>query len=127
MKFKKVIAVYGSLRKEGFNHGSLEKSKYIGTTIINGYTMYEVYSGGYPTVVKGKKGSIVVELYNITEQQIYTNIRWMEIGAGYKEENVYVKCNKKKYKTIIYVFTTKPNIAIVKDGDWIKYYKNKRR
>ena len=57
------IAVYGSLRKGHYNHLFLTSSRFVGIDRLDGWDMYS--NGSFPYVVVGK-GSITVEVYEVS-------------------------------------------------------------
>lgn len=57
--------VYGTLMKNRRNHGYLKDSTYIGDGAIDGYEMYDL--GTYPGIVAGN-GTVLGEVYQITEE-----------------------------------------------------------
>ena len=57
------IAVYGSLRKGRYNHHFMNGCSFIGIDRSHGWDMYS--NGSYPYVVAGK-GSITVEIFEVT-------------------------------------------------------------
>ena len=60
-----LLAVYGTLKKDSYNHGILSRSgaEYVATTVTtNKYTMYD---GGFPRVVVGDDSQIHIEVYKI--------------------------------------------------------------
>ena len=83
---KKYVAVYGSLRKNHYNFNACGEQKYIKTLQLNGYDLFSL--GSYPGIVPGK-GTLTVELHEVDEDTLRT-IRHMELGAGYREENINI-------------------------------------
>ena len=81
----KIVAVYGSLKKNKYNHSMLSESVMLDTSTIVG----DLFSmGSYPALVKNEKGTKHdVELYHVSDSE-YKSIFDMEIGAGYYEEEV---------------------------------------
>jgi len=82
----KIIAVYGSLKKDKYNHGMISEAVMLDKSTVVG----DLYSmGAYPALVQNKKGKTHdVELYHVSEEE-YQRIYNMEIGAGYFEEKLF--------------------------------------
>lgn len=82
--------VYGSLRKGEYNNYMLDNSKYLGKGIIRGYKLFSL--GNYPFIFKtyDEKDIVVVEGYDVDMYSANT-IKYMEICAGYKIENVEIE------------------------------------
>ena len=60
------VFVYGTLKKEHSNHSLLEKSKYIGKCTTDPlYTLIDL--GPFPAVLDQGRGSIVGEVYKVSE------------------------------------------------------------
>lgn len=57
-----VIAVYGSLKRDFYNHRVLEGASFLASGTVTGFEMFSL--GSYPMVVPGD-GSIAVELYEV--------------------------------------------------------------
>jgi gamma-glutamylcyclotransferase (GGCT)/AIG2-like uncharacterized protein YtfP len=98
------IAVYGSLKKGRYNHHLLETAKFLGNTTVRG-TLYSM--GSYPALVEEGDNSYPAEVYEV-DDEFYTRIRGMELGAGYKE--VEVNCGELvgmlEYSAIVYYADT---------------------
>lgn len=80
----KTIAVYGSLKKDRYNHGLLEEEKYLGNTTVRG-TLYRISS--YPALISEGDNEYDAELYQVSDD-VYQAVKSMELGAGYKEVEV---------------------------------------
>lgn len=94
---RKLVAVYGSLKKGFYNHYGLgEDAEYLGNMIVTG-VMYS--NGSYPKLYRtnedqtfeafnqGKERNHEVEVYSINEAR-YHGITSMEVGAGYTPEDI---------------------------------------
>jgi len=118
------IAVYGSLRKGDYNFERFEQwynnsevtgFKYLTTTKIVGYKMYDL-GWGYPCAVKtDDESEMVVDIIEVSED-CGKSITYMEVGAGYKPSFVEVD----GHKCVIYLYKS-PEGSLVKSGDWIKH------
>ena len=121
----KLVAVYGSLRRNMHNHYALGKSKYIGTFNSQPiFTMYSV-SGKYPAVIKEGSTSIIIEVFE-AEDDVQKKLDHLE---GYsedldKEDNYY---NKETIETpygeaFIYYFNNDvSNFETIESGDWVSW------
>lgn len=75
------VAVYGSLKKGKYNHPMIEGCEKVGDITIKG-TLYRVSS--YPAIVEEGDNEYPAEVYELPPD-IYSRIKRMELGAGYKE------------------------------------------
>lgn len=82
------IAAYGTLRKGFYNFNRFDLN-YIKTTTLTGYELYDL--GPYPMAIKtdNSEDTIVVDILEC-DDNTKRIIDMMEIGAGYKKENVVV-------------------------------------
>ena len=120
LKSRKVIIVYGSLRKGGFNYRPWLESKgamFLGKGKIKGFSLYDL--GSFPAVIKGD-GEVVGELYEVSEE-MFDKIDWMEKSAGYKKQEITVN----GIKCALWFFTKKTlsfykKAKKVEHGDYIK-------
>lgn len=80
----KTIAVYGSLKKDRYNHPLLSGQVFLGETVVSG-TLYSM--GSYPALVEEGNTIYPAEMYQVDEN-VYGMIRGMELGAGYVEREV---------------------------------------
>ncbi len=62
-----IVAVYGSLKRGFYNHRLLERSRFMATGTVAGFTMYSL--GAFPMIVEGT-GSVAVELYEVDRQTL---------------------------------------------------------
>lgn len=77
----KLITVYGSLKKDRYNHSILSSSKFIGNASVIG-TLYSL--GSYPALIEEGYNQYEAETYEV-DDKTYQSISNMERGAGYKE------------------------------------------
>lgn len=117
--------VYGSLRKDMYNSVIFNEEKgdseYIGDGLLDGYELYSL--GSYPAIYEGD-GSVVVELYEVHNQEVFDSIDWMEKGAGYKRKEVTIKVNGNDETGYVYVYSRVPSGSKVEDGDWVNFIKS---
>ncbi len=90
-----LLAVYGTLKKGYGNHGYLQTSKYLGTTIIPGIMWVNKWEG-YPrvqTIIDQNNidatNRVTVELYDVTAHVLYMTCR-LEVGAGYAPQPINI-------------------------------------
>ncbi len=93
---RKLVAVYGSLKKGQYNHDGLgQDAEHLGNMTVRG-VMYS--NGSYPKLYKpvcnnGKNFVLegerdhAVEVYSLNENR-YKSITNMEVGAGYEPEDI---------------------------------------
>lgn len=67
---KKLIAVYGTLRKGFGNHRLIQNADYLGT--FKTEPIYNLYSlGGFPGLKNNGDTSVVMEVYAVTDEEAY--------------------------------------------------------
>lgn len=119
------FAFYGTLRKGQGNHrwsvAQDSGAKFDGTVTVPGYRMHSY--GGYPFVVPSQDDSIVVELYQLTDDSIMDSIHRMEIGAGYHVEEITVEGIT--YQLYVQNHDNTNYWETVPDGDWVSYRNRK--
>jgi len=120
----KKFAFYGTLRLDQPNYHRLlndKTAKFLGTKIVDGYAMFNL--GYYPTIIPEEGKSIVVELFELSDDYAIKFIKSMELGAGYKETTIthngdeytlYV-CGDQEAKTVL-----RRNNRI-ESGDWVSH------
>lgn len=118
---KKLMAVYGTLRKGGSNHNSfLRNAEFVGEFKTKPeYTLHKV--GGYPGLKKGGKTEVVMEVYNVTSNE-EQRIDWLEGYDPNSDDNNFF--NKKPIETPFgeaSVYFYEPDINNpIESGDFIK-------
>jgi len=119
----KKILVYGSLRSGEFNFNRFKEYfpngiEYIKTTTVKGFDLHSL--GSYPGIVKSKdpEKELVVDIMHC-DNPCYYAINGMELGAGYKNEDVLIE----GVPHTIYVYQGNPN-RLVESGDWSKHLKD---
>lgn len=64
-----LVAVYGTLKKNGWNHGLLYGSKYLGDALVPGYELFEYgFPVALPVLENQDKTKVRVELYEIDKE-----------------------------------------------------------
>ena len=66
---KKLLFVYGTLKKGHKNAFMLYNSTFVGRAVIFGYAMYKLKEG-YPGIISDKRGSIDGELYWVDQDTL---------------------------------------------------------
>jgi|688.fasta_scaffold65876_4 gamma-glutamylcyclotransferase (GGCT)/AIG2-like uncharacterized protein YtfP len=121
---KKLIAVYGSLRKGFHNHGIIKDAKYLGTcTTEPTFSLYSL--GGFPGLKQNGNTPVVIEVYEVNNQEAY----WVDALEGYSEQGnntfydkIFIDTPYGEASIYIYV----PNVTedrLVKSGDWTEHKK----
>lgn len=117
---KKLLAVYGTLKRKKGNSYLLNSATYLGTHVTEPkYTMHSM--GGFPAVTLEGKTPITIEVYEVDEQTAQ-NINMLEGYTGQRNHprNWYdVTDVETPYGNAeMYYFKQVPNNNIVKDGNW---------
>lgn len=118
---------YGSLRKPMHNYMrflnrygivSIFHEK---TICIPGYDLYDL--GPYPAAIPNSKGSLMtVDLFSISDQ-VYKEICYMELDAGYYEDIINI--DNKMYNIFLYKGEI-DRCKIIDSGDWISHYRKRK-
>lgn len=115
------VAVYGSLRvgEGNYNHFFTEE-EHLGTGKINGFKLYSL--GCYPGIRPSgnSEDKVVVDLFDIKNEDTLQSVHRMEQGAGYTIERVPVKMDSgEEIDAIVYVYDSDlPEDRLVENGDW---------
>ena len=116
------ICVYGSLRKNEYNHNRMidnygeQSIIYEKTVEIDGYNLYSL--GSYPGVKHGD-GKLTVDVL-LVEDAVYSIIWNMEKNANYSQVVVTVDDRN----CIIFTYNGKVNEKnLVKSGNWSEHLK----
>lgn len=128
VKKKRLIAVYGSLRKGEFNYDrfkSIFKNdfEYRSTRVVYGWDLFDL--GSYPGIKKSDNPNkmLMVDTMEVSEE-CFQAINAMELGAGYEAIEVEIGI----HKAIIYQYNYGVNLNnIVESGNWSVYLKAKAR
>lgn len=117
MKKGDLVAVYGTLREGFYNHRLLESAIYMGETIVKGFVMFSI-NGWYPGINEGN-GNIVVEIYEITDDDMANNLDRLE---GYPSMYNRKQIETEYGKVWIYIFNRKhEEYQRVAGGDWREF------
>ena len=113
---KYLLAAYGSLKKNYWNHDAyLERSEYMGGIKTDAaYTLVDF--GPYPAVLEGGTTGIHCEVYRVSKRTLIAVGR-MELSAGYDVRVIDTKYGK----TCFFVYTHDDCIGYprVASGEWI--------
>lgn len=130
LESKRVIAVYGNLRKGGNDHKKeLKDANYLGTfDSVPEYQLLDI--GNYPALIKGN-ASVKMEVYEISKQRL-AEISEIECCFDYNSAELNQKYSLTKKElietpfgaAILYVYNQPEDVekaSPVKSGDWIDY------
>lgn len=119
--FKKIIFVYGTLKREEGNNYLLEDSEFIGEHTTD--PVYNLLDGGFPIVTRGGNTAVKGELFLITDPLVANRIDRLE-GHFYQgcPENWYDTdtISTKAGDAFIYVMENKINTERkkIENGIW---------
>jgi gamma-glutamylcyclotransferase (GGCT)/AIG2-like uncharacterized protein YtfP len=120
VKRPNLYAFYGSLRRGFHNYERFRPSLvYQFSTWIKGYQLYSL--GEFPFAIKtsANQDAIAVEIFEINDIAIQTEIEELEYGYGYHVEIIFIDEQPVK----IYLFHDKANYPLVSGGDWSKFFR----
>jgi len=121
-KNNKLVAVYGSLRKNMHNNYTLGKSEYIGS--FNSDPIFTMYSIGdrYPAVISEGSTSILMEVFSV-DKEVQKKLDHLEgYSESFDKNNNYY--NKEEIdtpygKAFVYLFNNDvSNLEKIESGDW---------
>lgn len=125
MKTKKLIAVYGSLRKNLHNHYYIENAKYLGE--FKTEPLFSLYNlGSFPGLKENGNTSITMEIYEVNEQES-KNVDSLEGYSKNIPATFYDKIDIETPYGIASTYIYVNNISedrLVESGDWKEFYNN---
>ena len=95
------VLVYGTLMNGEANHRYLENSTYLGTTLLEGYDMYDV--GWYPAIIGGE-GLAVCEAYQVPLDDMPAIDRLEGEGSLYAKRCERISLDGESTFAYVYVF-----------------------
>lgn len=114
---KKLIFVYGTLKRGFSNNFILEKAKFISTaTTIEKYQIYPVIGNAYPFLIKSEKQNFIKgEVFEVIEQETLDSLDVLEGYPDlYLKENIFVNLeNGMKVEVLTYFKNEETNKDII--------------
>lgn len=122
---KKLIAVYGSLRKNLHNHDLIEDQEYIGSFWTPPlFTLHSL--GPFPGLKKDGHTSVLMEIYEADDATVVSvnDLEQYNPKIGAKNEfYIREKLNTPYGEAYVYFYVPNAEKApIVQSGDWEDYY-----
>lgn len=125
-KNKKLICVYGSLRKGLHNHGIIENAELLGTFWSE--PIYSLYSlGGFPGLKENGDTSVLMEVYSVNDieaKRVDSLEGYSEDGNNWFYDKVSIETPYGTASVYIYVPSV-DNRMKVESGDWKEYVNQK--
>ena len=117
------IAVYGTLRKNKYNHWIMGNNSFLGITKTKpNFTMYD--NGGFPFVYPVGTTEIVIEVYDVTDKRTLQRIYNLEGYSGKRgsKHNWYDTVDVETEWGIAEMFVSKSplNLRVIESGNWKK-------
>jgi gamma-glutamylcyclotransferase (GGCT)/AIG2-like uncharacterized protein YtfP len=112
------IFVYGSLKRDCFNHGKFDfdkRTRFVKEAALHGFRMYNL--GHYPCIVRTGLEEDVVhgEVFEFIDNECAALIKKMEEAVHYAEELIDIEGQK----VSTYIHRRAPTHAkLVVDGNW---------
>lgn len=118
---RRLIAVYGTLKKGRSNHRVMGNSKFLGTHVTEPkFTMYN--NGGFPYVYNQGDTPITIEVFEVTSEDTSNWINSLEGYTGTRDHprNWYDTVDvETPYGTAeMFITKTPKNLSIVTSGIW---------
>lgn len=121
------IFVYGSLRRQEYNHSRVNnwgfgELKHVADGFIRGAKLYNL--GSYPCIVPSEnpEDRVVGEVYDVPEE-LWRRIDGMEQGAGYEAKDVLVQGEDVAIDALAYFYRFGDELSdkqLIPSGDWSK-------
>lgn len=109
------VAVYGSLRQRMGNHRLLTTSKYLGTTVVDGWDLYDL--GAFPAITPGEL-PLTVEVYEV-DDVVFASLDRLEGYPSFYDRKLI---STEYGDAWVYYFHSAPNAPQVPSGDWVAHY-----
>lgn len=126
MSEKKLVAVYGSLRKGLGNHRLLVNAEYLGEfQTPPEYSLYDL--GSYPGLKENGKTSVVMEVYAVTDEEAHRVDRLEGYTPGQKAtfyDKIPISTPFGEASVYTYVSSI-PEDRLVESGNWKDFITNK--
>ena len=120
MSFK--VAVYGTLRPKSHNNGLLRDAKHLGTgKTVNKYRLGARYIPFVSQVEKEDTNNVVIDLYEVTAEELVRLDRLENNPNWYKREEIPVNVNGTEHTAWLY-FNETENYGALKtiiNGDYL--------
>ncbi len=113
-----LLFVYGTLRKDGYNHILIENDikEYKGIITLHNYGLYVDDMTPYPFCSQTDDASIVGELYTI-DSIVLARVIGIEVPAGY---SMVLSDGM-----IFFTYEDVGDMTLIEHGDWVKYNEEK--
>lgn len=123
---KKLVFVYGTLRKGEYNHSLLERADLVSLECWTHGKLYDT-GKGYPCMTLEHQYQVLGELYAVTDQELY-RLDQLEgyVGPGKNNdyERIYqsVYTTDQEYRAYLYIYSNERavNLIPIELGDWKK-------
>lgn len=123
---KKLVFVYGTLRKGEHNHTLLKGAVLLSPQCWTYGKLYDT-GLGYPCMTPAGQYRVIGELYAVTNEELYL-VDQLEGYAGPGQHNDYeriyhpVYTDDQEYCAYLYVYSNEQvaNLACIESGDWKK-------
>ena len=121
---KHLVAVYGTLRKEGNNNKVIKDGKYIGS--FESKPIFDMYSvsNAFPALVLGGYTSVIMEVFEVNDK----TLKAIDQLEGYRKNNKETSMYDRKSiytpygEAYFYVYNQSTSgMTKIKSGDWIDY------
>jgi gamma-glutamylcyclotransferase (GGCT)/AIG2-like uncharacterized protein YtfP len=131
MEEKIIVGVYDGLRKNGESHDLfMSKANYLGTFYTEPEFSLFSFSKKYPALSLGGSTSVLLEVYEVTEEILKT----IDYYEGCNDIDPYMNIyNKAEIETpfgecIIYIYNRMVvNKPLIESGDWFRFKKEVRQ
>lgn len=117
----KLLAVYGTLKRGYGNNRLISDWKFVGTTRIKGFDMYQM---GFPMIFHGD-GEITIEVFEIPDRPgALRNVDYLEgYNPNRNDNNFYLReeIDTEYGKAFIYVGADRArssHLPLIEDGNW---------
>lgn len=113
---KTLVAVYGTLRKSGWNHSLIEKSLFLGSTRTD--NSWKMLVSGIPFITKGED-SIAIEVYEVDEAT-FRSLDRLEGFPNYYDRKIIDTEFGQAWIYFVHSVNLR-GLTYVKNGDYIEH------
>lgn len=109
-----LLAVYGTLRKDYYNHRLIKHCPFLGRVVLTGWKMVSV--GSYPTIFPGDS-QITAEIYEIDDEDLIT----CDYLEGFPSYYNRMLVDTEFGRAWIYFWDNGSDLPLIESGDWNDY------
>jgi len=114
-----LVAVYGTLKRGHSNHRLLADARFVGEDRLHGLCLYNL--GPYPAVAPGRSAGVVVEVYDISPQQLQQLDILEDCYPASPEKSLYIRKQMQTRHGLAWIYLYNRNLTgyrPMRSGSW---------